>query len=613
MGNNIDEVIGVRPYQLDSGEGSVIIKDNCLLGTDQPELNSKSDENKGIYVVFEGEIYNAAELISELEARGHIFSNKTCPEIIVHLYEEYGLDCLQSLEGVFSLALWDKRNKLGLLGRDRMGFKRLYYTQSRERLLFSSQLKTLLKISNISPRVNFLSLDRYLISGYVMGTESIIDSISRLSPGYMILFKKNKTELRKYWDLNVDFNINRLKFKDSVDRFKGIFKDSLRSCIKESAPFGVFLSGGLDSSLMVAYLKEITKDRIRTFSIGFRENYYDESRFSEKASNLFDTQHYKEIFSSKDLLSILPEVRKALDEPLVDPSVFPTYFLSRLTRKYAKVAIGGEGADELGLGYPTLCAHKLVPIYKLVPLPIRRDILERIIHKLPVPQGYYGLAYRAKKFIEGIPFSTYMRDIIWLGVFNPGERLKLYQPWLREILSKTNIFEEAEELGNIWHNNDFIRSLQYLDIKTYLADDLLVKLEQLTKANSLQIRLPYLNHRLAEFMFSLPTSYKLNGFTTKYLLRRVAVDILPKEIINKKKQGFGLPLRQWIKEGLNNFVQEILSKEKINKIGLFDYSYIHQLINEHSKGIRDNHKKIWALVMFQLWYETYMQELFFRG
>lgn len=562
------------------------------------------NEDKTIWVILNGMIYNFLELRRHLEGKGHIFYTQTDTEVIVHLYEEYGSDCVSRLNGMFAFAVWQANEEKLFLARDRLGVKPLYYANSDGYFLFASEIKAILKFPGIKREIDLFALSEYLTFEYIPSPNSIFKNIKKLPPAHTLIHKDGNTIIQKYWEIRIDRDRKvHGNIDEAIHQLSDLLKDAVKIRLISDVPKGVFLSGGIDSSLVTAIICSLSGARIKTFSIGFDDPSFDESNFSRKVSEYFDTEHYERKFSHKDLLDLLPAVTEFLDEPFADASIFPTYLLSRFAKEHITVALCGDGGDELFAGYPTYIAHKIAVYFELFPSLLNKYLAKLAKSVMPVSMKNLSFDYQFKRFLTGLNKAPYIRHHLWMGSFSPEEKNQLLNPCVKDSFMETDIFRSSGDYFKEYISNNLIDKIQYLDIKTYLADDLLVKIDQAGMANSLEVRSPFLDYRLVEFALNLPSEFRLKNFTTKYILKKYAKFNLPKEIIHRYKKGFGVPLASWINGELKDFIFDVLSKEKIKKEGFFQYSYIKRLLEEHLANKADNHKQIWTLIMFELWLE----------
>ncbi len=573
-----------------------------LAGGDQPIHN----EDKSIWITFNGEIYNYPELRESLIKKGHIFCTKTDTEVIVHLYEENGPDCLGQLNGMFAFAIWDKNKNVLFLARDRFGMKPLYYTELNGQLIFASEVKAILRFPDFKRELDLGALNKYLTFEYVPSSSCIFKKIKKLPAAHYLICENKNISTVKYWDINFTGSCKPPDEIEAKERLLQLLGAAVKRHLLSDAPLGFFLSGGIDSSAIVALASRLTGDNLKTFSIGFHEDSFDETRYAQKVARLFGTSHFHQDFEIEDLFNSLAESSNFLDEPLADVSFFPTYLLARFAKQNVKVALSGDGGDELFAGYPTYQAHKLIKYYHLIPAVIRKNLIEKIARNIPVSMKNFSLDFKIKKFVSSNYLPMALRHIYWMGAFNYEDKINLCGPLFKDLLEKESLSEEITDYLRGIKSNEELNMIQYLDIKTYLQDDLLVKTDRASMANSLEVRVPYLDRELAEFVFSLPADLRLKHFQTKYILKKSMHKILPEVIINRRKKGFGVPISFWIKGKLKPLIMDMLAKDKIKREGLFNYSYIDNLLQQHFKNKVDNRKKIWTLLMFELWLREYL-------
>lgn len=574
-----------------------------LAGGRQPIHN----EDQSLWIVFNGEIYNFPELRQRLLCKGHRFSTHTDTEVIVHLYEEYGTDCVSHLNGMFVFAIWNTIERNLFLARDRLGIKPLHYLEYPGGLIFASELKAILQHPLVEARLDPKGLYKYLTYEYVPAPSTIFQGIKKLQSGNWLLHREKMTEIRQYWDIPLrEQHFEQKRREDAVEELLVRLKESVRKRLLSDVPVGIWLSGGLDSSVIAMLAAQSSSHQLQTFSIGFEERSFDETPYSEKIAQLLGTCHHHEVLSSQKMLEVIPLVIKGLDEPLADRSIIPTYLLSQMTSKHVKVALGGDGADELFAGYPTYLAHKFAAYYTPLPQWVQA-VFKRLISSLPVSFRDMSLEFKAKQFLRGIGLASEIRFFAWMSAFLAHEQHALLSPEFKAASPPNAPFEDTlRYVADSKLLNDFERLL-YLSLKLYLQDDILVKVDRASMANSLEVRVPYLDHTFVEYAAKLPSLYKLRGFTTKYILKQATKDLLPKEIVQRKKKGFGIPLSQWFHGELQEMLLSYLHEERIKKAGIFQYPYIQRLLEEHFAQKCDHRKQLWTLLVFEMWREQYLK------
>jgi len=566
------------------------------------------NEDKTIWVVYNGEIYNFWELREDLEKIGHHFYTRTDTEVIVHLYEDLGTRCVEKFNGMFGFCLWDKNQHLLFLARDRIGVKPLHYTQVNSQFIFGSEIKSILVHPDVKREVDLLSLSKYLTFEYIPAPNTIFKGIKKLLPGYLMTVNLDgQVKIEQYWDVRFRHAEKIRSEEEYCEELLALLTASVKRRLISDVPLGVFLSGGIDSSTITALMSELAPGHVKTFSIGFEDQSFDESKYARQVARYFATSHYEDILSPNKMLELVPAIADVLDEPLGDASIIPTYLLSQFTRKHVTVALGGDGGDELFAGYPTYQAHRLAHFYEKIPYSIRQKLIEKAIMRLPVSTANISFDFQAKKFISGIPYSPEVRHYIWLGSFPPPEKKVLLSTEICDILKGSDSFED---IHTYLAKNDclcLLDKLLYLDMKFYLQEDILAKVDRASMANSLEVRVPFLDYTFVEFVAKLPPQLKLKGLTTKYIFKKAVKDLLPKGIAGRKKKGFGIPIARWFKNELKGFVLDVFAEDKINREGYFHYAYIKRLLDEHFEGKKDNRKQLWTLLVFELWYDKFMR------
>ncbi|MCK4648619.1 asparagine synthase (glutamine-hydrolyzing) [bacterium] len=577
------------------------------------------NEDKTIWIVFNGEIYNFRDLREALEKKGHIFYTKSDTEVILHLYEEYGRDCVQRLNGMFAFAIWDSREERLFLARDRIGIKPLFYVEHKGSIVFASEIKSILEKKEISKEIDVQSLYSMMKLQYIPAPKTIFKEIKKLLPGHRLACQKGKISIEKYWDLD-------LARKEESEAFylkelPRLLEESIRLRLISDVPLGAFLSGGIDSSIMVGLMSKFSEKPVKTYSVGFEaEDSFNELKYARLASQHFKTDHQELIMKSKDIEELLPKIVYYLDDPITDPAVIPTYLVSKLAKEKVTVVLTGEGGDELFAGYRRYSLDRLAPYYGKLPSIIRKKMIPVLISKL-FPKGRFQQGIEALNQPPGV-----QRHLKWISKFSDQTLEKLYIEQMKESIRKERLesifwpyFEvselqkqktaesEARRYFESPQERDFRSRTLYCDIKTWLPDDLLVKVDRMSMATSLEARVPYLDHRIVELCTSMPIHLKLRGFTSKYILRKAFSDLIPEKILKRRKQGFTVPLAFWFRKELRNFTQEILSQNSIAKRGYFDYNYIKHILEEHFEGKRDYSRELWSLLVFELWSKRYLE------
>ncbi|MEM3101500.1 MAG: asparagine synthase (glutamine-hydrolyzing) [Candidatus Nitrosotenuis sp.] len=564
------------------------------------------NEDNTIWVIFNGEIYNYVELRKELKGQGHAFYTKSDTEVIVHLYEQYGENFPDYLNGMYAIALWDENKRLLFLVRDRAGIKPLYYSETKDGLLFASEIKAILSVS-ASKEMDFEAVNQYLAYGYIPSPLTGFKYIRKLNAGHILKCHTTGYEEREFWDLGISSNDGKLNENEIVnvliDKLERVIKRQTRSDV----PLGIFLSGGIDSSLIASIIVEKCNLKLDAFTIGFEDESYNELNNAQLITNKLGIPLHEFILSEKDVINEIDRIMLFFDEPLFDYSAIPVYFISKLARSKVKTVIGGEGGDELFGGYQTYYLHKLSRWYKKIPQNIRRKV-KFIVDKLPESHRYLSTPYKLTRFTYGVEFPYDEAHYRWKVIFDSTAKKNLLTSDFLYKFSDLEAFHIMERYFNRAKSKgfDIEGQLMYVDFKTFLQDDPLQKTDRMSMANSLEVRVPLLDNDIIELSEGILP--KIKGFQTKYILRKALSRFQPKEIAFGKKRGFTPPLAVWIKGGLKDYVLSILSRETINQTGLLKYNYITELVNDHLKGKAENSRQIWSLVVLVNWYLNYVSK-----
>jgi len=551
-------------------------------GGRQPYAN----EDGRVAAVFNGEIYNFRELRAELEGKGHRFQGKADGEVIVHLYEEHDLDFVHRLNGMFAIALWDARRQRLVLVRDRLGIKPLYLAREGPLLLFASEPKAILASGRLPRSLDVISLDQYLTFEYVPGPRSIWEGIEKVPPGHLIVADAHGVKSQRYWELKLEPGRTQL----TPEEFLSALGASVRRMLVSDVPLGLFLSGGIDSSALAALMTEAAPGHVKTFSIGFEDDSYDESRYFREVARFLGTDHHDEILGPLKVENLLGPLVDVLDEPLADAAIVPTFLLSRFARSHVTVALAGEGADELLMGYPTYTAHRLARWLRWLPQWARQ-----LAHRLPVSHRYLSFDYKLKRFVSRLDEPLPRRHQLWMGSFGPEQKTALYRPEFRAYLGRDGL-EPLSALGHL----GTLEQVQHLDLNFYLPDNLLVKLDRATMAVSLEGRVPFLDHTLVELAAGLPTRAKLG----KRILKAALPGRIPAAVLKRPKKGFGIPVAVWFRSSLRSFLGDHL--ERLKRHGIFEPRALDTLFRDHQEGRVDHRKELWTLLMLSLWWERHL-------
>jgi asparagine synthase (glutamine-hydrolysing) len=568
-----------------------------------------ANEDETVWVIFNGEIYNFNELREELKGRGHQFRTRSDTEVIVHSYEEYREECFKRFNGMFAIGIWDeKRNRL-VLARDRLGKKPLYYSFINETFLFASELKAIVLYPVFPRKIDPLSLMKYLFFEFIPCPHTIFKEAKKIPAASYLIYDKKGIEVRQYWSpfdpLEGEKNLSEA---EAELRMMELLKESVKRRLISDVPLGVFLSGGIDSSTITALAQREVPGKIKTFSIGFEDPSFDESKYASLASKHIGTEHHEQIMVPNDLLNIVPGLPDILDEPMADASILPTYLLSKFTRGHVTVALGGDGGDELFAGYPTYLAHKFAKPYERF-FGFFHPVSNFLASLLPVSDDNISFDFKVKKFLSGIGYPDGVRNAVWLGSFSFPDLEKVISPEIRNLSDPHRLVEEISSYEKEIPASDLTTLLQYLDLKLYLQESILVKVDRASMACSLEVRAPFLDHKLVEYVMGLPSHLKLKGLTSKYILKKAMKNYLPGEVIERKKKGFGVPIAKWVKGPLNALFGDLLSPDRIKREGFLNPESVTTLLQDHLLNRKDNRKQLWTLLVWELWVNRYHPSL----
>ncbi len=560
----------------------------------QPMCN----EDGTIWIVYNGEVYNFPELREDLSRKGHLFKTRSDTEVIIHAYEEYGPDCVQKLRGAFAFALWDERERCLMLARDRMGIKPLSYLMDDNRLVFASEIKAILEAEGVRRELDLAALDSYLKYQYVPAPQTIFAGLKKLPPGHVLVHKNGRTTIHRYWDLRFGAEGGAHPEEYYRERLLELLREAVKIRLMSDVPLGAFLSGGIDSSTVVALMSQVMDQPVKTFSVGFEEEDFSELRHARMVAERFGTDHH-EFVVRPDALEVLPRLVWQFDEPFADSSAIPTYYVSRLAREYVTVCLSGDGGDETFAGYnryeQAVKEHRRLD---WLPLTLRRVVFGTMHRLLPEYVKGKGLTRRASLSPTG-------RYIEAVSIFPEQSRLALLTDEVRSELRDgqrrflQGYFDQAQGL-------DYLSQLQYVDTMTYLPEDGLVKVDRTSMLNSLETRVPLLDHEVLEFAATIPAELKMQGYERKYILKKTMEGLVPDEILYRRKMGFGVPLRHWFRKELHDYAKEVLLDRRTSQRGLFNRACIESILNNHQRGMRDFSAKIWALLFFEEWYRCYL-------
>ena len=572
-----------------------------LAGGQQPMHN----ETRTAWIVFNGEIYNYKPLRARLEELGHEFYTDSDTEAILHAYEQYGADCPKHLRGMFAFAIWDEAREELFLARDRVGKKPLLYAHIGDQLIFGSEFTALLLHPDITREVAPEAIHYYLSFMCVPAPLTAYRQIKKLEPGCSLTFTRDgRVQIQRYWQPDFTGKV-KLTEEEAGERAVELLRDAVRVRLMAEVPLGAFLSGGIDSSTVVALMSEASSEPVKTFSIGFEEQDFSELHHARRIAAHVGADHH-EFIVRPDALEVLPTLVEHYGEPYADSSAIPTYYVARETRRHVTVALNGDGGDECFAGYERYAAMRLAETYRRLPGRLRAGVIEQAVGLLPSSELRRSRVRDAQRFLRAASLPTVERYARWVSVLDRGAKDELYADEFRRQLNG----HDAAALLAPWfarvNGAGVVDAALLTDTMTYLPNDLLVKVDIATMAVSLEARSPFLDHHVIEFAASLPEKYKLRGLTTKYLLKRVLRKLLPADILDRRKMGFGVPITHWLRGELAPFLRATLLSERSLRRGLFKPERVAHMVAEHTEGRRDYAHQLWTLMMLELWYQRFI-------
>ncbi|MBL8012791.1 MAG: asparagine synthase (glutamine-hydrolyzing) [Candidatus Omnitrophica bacterium] len=557
-----------------------------------------SNEHKSIWMVFNGEIYNHLSLRKELESAGHRFSSNTDSEVIIHLYEQEGIDCLKRLNGMFAFALWDSTAETFYLCRDHVGIKPVVYCWNNNTLTFASEIRSLLKNTDISRDINYEALNLYLTFNYIPAPHTIYNHIHKLPPGSYLMLKGSQPVIKRYWAL--PSVLPDISFQEAKSHLYTQLENSVRQQLMADVPVGAFLSGGIDSSIIVGLMARVSSVKVKTFSIGFDDiPLFDETSYAKKVAQFHPTDHTEIKLNSRHLLNVFSDLLSWFDEPFADSSAIATFIVSRETRRHLKVALSGDGGDELFAGYRMYCGENYYKKYQRIPAWLRKNMIEPLMRSIPDSRDHklFEQFRRYKKFVLGASDQFEERFFLWNQIFP--------QPLRQDLLkNKTINFHHGQNILKdllAQPSEDPINRMLHADFLHSLPNDMLTKVDSMSMRNGLEVRVPLLDKNVVELAFQMPGSFKLFENKGKHILRETFKDILPPELLSRPKWGFEIPISRWLKSDLKFLIEEHLSEKKIKAEGIFDYAPVRKLIHDFESGRSDSSWQLWNLIVFEAW------------
>jgi len=593
----------------------VYVRNNIGLGTQRLSIidlslrgrQPMSNENKTIWITFNGEIYNFLKLKKELSKKGHQFSSNSDTETVIHLYEEYGRNCLKYLRGMFAFAIWDEAKNRLFLARDRIGKKPLYYFRNNQSLIFASEIKAILKDSIVPREVNKEAIHYYLTYNYVPNPQTAFENIFKLPPAHFLVWENGRINMERYWQLQYEPKIN-LSEKEACQQILTRLEETTKIRLISDVPLGVFLSGGADSSTIVALMSKLTRKPVKTFSVGFEESSHNELPFAQIVAKTFGTEHHEFLVKPK-ALEVLPELVWHYGEPFADSSALPAFYVAQMAKDYVKVALNGDGGDENFGGYRRYYFDRFIRYYSGIPSAIRKRILNKIIKAFPFTDSSFLNLFLQKlkvltKTSSDLPAQRHLWLLYW---FNYGLAEKIYSPDFKlHVEGKTPLDIMTKSYESFGRFSNSVDNMISVEINTYLPDDLLVKMDVACMANSLEPRSPLLDHKFMEFAATLPADFKIKNGERKYIFKKALEKILPKEIIYRRKRGFTPPVDQWFRGQMKNYAYEVLLDSKTLSRNYFKKEGITRLLDDHCRRKINYGEAIWALVFLELWHRTFI-------
>ena len=570
---------------------------------EQPMCN----EDGSIWLTYNGEVYNHAEIRRDLQQRGHQFRSRSDTEIIVHAYEEWGVQCLDRLNGMFAFGLWDGNNRRLWLVRDRIGIKPLFYAHRPKSLLFASEIKGLLCDPTLTRTIDYQALAYYLALNWMPGPYSLLAEVRQVLPGhYLLVNADGRVRDVQYWRLRFREDVHKGE-KAWVEQFDALMEDATRLRLVSDVPFGAFLSGGLDSSSVSYWMTKTLSHRLKTFSVGFDEASYDETPYARQVAAALASEHHERTVTP-EAVEILPKLVWHGEEPTADASMVPFYYLARETRRHVTVALGGDGADELLAGYETYQAHAAARLYRLLPGILRRRVVAPLMRALPVSHAKISLDHKLRRFVAGADLSAEDAHAMWRIIFDAQARRSLLAPVWDQPGVRSDVIDLYRSHFAQTNARHPLNRLLAVDTCLYLPNDMLVKVDRMTMAHGLEARVPFLDHRVVEFCATVPPSLKLKGYRTKkYLLKAAMRRRLPRAIVRRPKQGFNSPVPGWIVGDLKPFVLDTLSARAVREMGIMEPGVVEGILSDHFQRRADNSYQIWCMLTLSLWYKSFIR------
>lgn len=568
-----------------------------------------SNEDGSIQIVYNGEVYNFRELRKRfaLDRCGHIFRSQTDTEVLIHLYEELGLDMVRELNGMFAIAIWDARKQSLHLIRDRYGIKPLFYQQDQRHFRFGSEIKAILADERVPRRPSLQALHDFLTFDYIPGPQTAFDGIYEIPPAhYMTITVDGNQHFERYWDLTFASD-PRIDEQTAITQAGELMDLAVQRRLIADVPIGVLLSGGMDSSVITALMARHASDPVHTYSVGFEDNSFNELPYARIVAEQFNTIHREIVVTADKVRDLLPRYLTYIDEPYADGSAIPTYYVCQLAKDEVTVVLSGEGGDEAFAGYETYAAYQVSKLFRKVPRWLRQSVLTPLVNRLPVSDKKLSLEFKLKRFMGGQDLPPHKAHIWWRMVLTEAQKQAIYHPDLLtdfEPSAPDRYFADAFQRQT---TQDILSRLMYIDSSVFLPDDLMIKNDRMSMAHSLEARVPFTDPELTGFLATVPPHLKMPRMRKKHLMRRAMEGILPESILNKKKVGLEMPYSRWFKDELKEILCDYLSHEQLAGTGLFQPSGVQAIMDEHFAGRRDHGRALWGLLNYMMWHEQYVE------
>jgi asparagine synthase (glutamine-hydrolysing) len=591
----------------DEGE---YIADGVVLGHRRLSIIDVTGGHQPLYgarsttvLIINGEIYNYRELTKELADRGHTFRTASDSEVAAHAYDEWGLDFLERLDGMFALALWDAEEGRLVLARDRMGEKPLYYATAGGQLLFASELTAIIQHPLVARELDPAALSAYLALEYVPAPRTILRTVNKLEPASALVLENGRIRTFSYWAIDPRTTFAK-PYDDAVRLLRSRLERAVTSRLVSDVPLGVFLSGGLDSSIVAALAAR--HGALETFSIGFNEKSFDESPHARLVAKHIGSHHHERIFDGSEMPALVPKLARMLDEPLGDASILPTAMLSAFAREHVTVAVGGDGGDELFAGYPMHRAQRVARYARMVPSSMHAAA-RSAVGRLPVSHANFSFAFKVRTFLRGAAQEAPLNHALWMSSFSPAEQRVLLNP---EVWQASGAGAHTfDDIMHVWQRSaeaEPIARSTHLDALMYLPNDILTKVDRASMRVALEVRAPFLAADVVELAFAVPDAFRMEGTTGKRMLRDATRDLLPASILQRPKKGFGIPLAAWLNGPLRELVNDVFTADSVKAAGLFNYAEIRRMLDAHAARRTDYRKPLWTLLVFELWRREYL-------